>query len=132
MARMSGARSNSPRLGFPISRMIVRTRRMAWARCDFRARSRVVVNWSRRVAPERYIKRHRQTDGHEARELVWADARCISHLRRRLTAATNQCQSERANNGRPQAILPEGLSAAAALAALKKFRADAPSMMPGN
>jgi len=132
MARMSGARSNSPRLSFPISRMIVRIRRMPWARGDFRARSRVVVNWSRRVAPERYIKRHRQTDGHEARELVWADARCISHLRRRLTAATNQCQSERANNGRPQAILPEGLSAAAAPAALKKFRADAPSMMPGN
>jgi hypothetical protein len=132
MARMSGARSNGPRLSFPISRMIVRTRRMAWESCDFRARSLLVVNWSRRIAPERYIKWHRQTDCHKARELVWADARCLSRLRRRLTAATNQRQSERANNGRPQAILPERLSAAAALAALKKFRADAPSMMPGN
>src|SRR3974390_1309500 len=119
MARTSDARSNNPRLGFPISRGIVRTSRMAWARCDFRTRGLLVVNRNgpRRIAPERYIKRHRQTDGHEARELVGADARCISRLRRRLTAATNQRQSERANNGRPQAILPERLSAAAALAA---------------
>jgi len=79
MARMSAARSNRPRLNLPMWSLIagtrlVRTRRNACARGGFRSRRRLVVNWSRGIAPERYIERHRQGNGHEARELVGADA----------------------------------------------------------
>jgi hypothetical protein len=76
MAGMSAARSNGARLNLRISRMIARTSRMARAPCDFRVRSRLVVNWSglRRIAPERYLDRHRQTNRHEARERIGADA----------------------------------------------------------
>ena len=119
MPSFGRARSNEARLGLPISRMIVGTRRIGWARSDFRTRRRLVVNRSRsrRVALERYINWHRKTDGHEARDRIWADARCVGRLRRRLTAAADQGQSQRANNGRPHTILRERLSAAAALAA---------------
>ena len=84
-----------------------------------RLRSRSTVNWSssRGIAPERYSIWHRQTNRHEARELVGANARCCGNLGRRLTAAADQGHSQRANKKRPQAILPKRLSSAAALAA---------------
>jgi hypothetical protein len=69
--RLNGARDR-----LAISRMIVRISRIARARCDFRARSRLVVKGSGRrgISLERNVKRHRQTDGHKARDRIWADA----------------------------------------------------------
>jgi hypothetical protein len=113
-------RLNDPRFNLSISSTIIRSSRIARARCDFRTRSGFVVSWSRPrgIAPERYVNWHRQTDGHEARERVGAGAGCRSDLRRRrLTAAADQDHSQRANEKRPQTILPKRLSSAAALAA---------------
>jgi hypothetical protein len=67
---------NGPRSNLPISRTIIRTSRIARARCGFRTRSGFIVSWSgpRRIAPERYFKWHRHTNGHKARERVGASA----------------------------------------------------------
>jgi hypothetical protein len=111
---------NGPRSNLPISRTIIRTSRIARARCGFRTRSGFIVSWSgpRRIAPERYFKWHRHTNGHKARERVGASAGCSGYLvRRRLTAAADQGHSQRANKKRPQTILPKRLSSAAVLAA---------------
>jgi hypothetical protein len=76
MPGLGGARLNGARDSLAISGIIFRTSRIARARCDFRTRSRLVVKSSgrRRIALERYVKWHRQTDGHEARDRIWADA----------------------------------------------------------
>jgi hypothetical protein len=76
MPDFGSTRLNGARDRLPMSRTIIRTRRIARARCDFRARSGLVVKGSgrRRIAPERYLDWHRQTNGHKARERIWAGA----------------------------------------------------------
>jgi hypothetical protein len=68
---------NGPWSNIPISRTtIIRTSRIARARCCFRRRSGFIVSWSRpcRIAPERYFNWHRQINGRRARERVGAGA----------------------------------------------------------
>jgi hypothetical protein len=76
MPGLGGTRLNGARDSLAILGIIFRTSRIARARCDFRTRSGLVVKGSgrRRIAPERNVKRHRQTNGHKARERIWAGA----------------------------------------------------------
>jgi hypothetical protein len=129
----SGGRSNTPQSDLPIPRAIILTSRIARARLDFRTRGGLIANLGGPpgIAAERYFNRHRQIDRHNAGERIGTGAWCFSCLeQRRLTAATDQGHSQRADEKRPQTILPKRLSFAAALAALG-FRAGLRSMMQG-